>query len=123
MHILYVLRMKDLPYFKFGITSGMANLERVKNLHRIYNFSLPDSYLIKCEKAGVIRSFENTIKFGYEFGCPEQFKGRDGATELRPLDIWDNVIQQIEFQAKHLSHLNIEIQKGVSDVITVKKEE
>lgn len=114
MYTLYLLKLRNRPLFKFGITSNSISLNRIRSLRRHYDFDLEESYLVKCPHPGLIRALENTIRFAYEFECPAEFRGKDGATELRPIGLLDSVLEQLRFQSIHFSHSGLELIKGIT---------
>lgn len=66
-HILYILILKNKAAFKVGITSNSnSEYERIKNLHRIYDFDLSISWIIETSNEKISRTLEKQIHNDYK---------------------------------------------------------
>ncbi len=113
-HLLYVLKLKDSSAFKVGITNSI-NFDipdRVKNLHKIYNFDLTESYLIEMKSEKLCRTLEKQLHNDYkEFRHIFESK-TDGHTEFLKIDCFEDVLIDIKHKER-LKHLGIVISKGI----------
>jgi hypothetical protein len=111
--ILYLLPFKDKAFFKFGITKNNISYDRIKTLHHKYNFDLDNSFIVSCKKNRLIEILEKEIKATHDFEIPTCYIGIDGATEIRPLDILENILDNINYKKNKQPSLEINITKGV----------
>jgi hypothetical protein len=113
-HLLYVLKLKDSSAFKVGITNSINfdMPDRVKNLHKIYNFDLTESYLIEMKSEKLCRTLEKQLHNDYkEFQYVFESK-TDGHTEFLKIDCFEDVLIDIKHKER-LKHLGLNIRKGI----------
>ena len=113
-HLLYVLKLQDSSAFKVGITNSI-NYEmpdRVKNLHKIYNFDLSESYLVEMNSEKLCRTLEKQLHNDYK-QFQHIFESKtDGHTEFLKIDCFEDVLLDTKHKER-LKHLGVVISKGI----------
>jgi len=109
---LYILVLKDKSAFKVGITET-DNLDRIKQLNKIYQFDLLESYIINAKNKKTTHQLEKQILSDYKTYKHDFPDKTDGYSEFIKYEQLQNILSEIEFK-KRLSHLEIKIQKNIS---------
>lgn len=87
---LYILPFKDKKHFKVGISSN--NMNRIKHLNSIYSLDYDNGFILQGKEKKVkmletmLLSITNQV---------DTFIGNDGHTEVRSINDYDKVIEQI----------------------------
>ncbi|MCD3297383.1 hypothetical protein G8T67_11270, partial [Clostridium botulinum C/D] len=117
---LYILNMNKENMIKIGIATGV---ERIKQHLRTYEelIDLDGSFIITAKDDNTIRILEKQLLEDYcEFEIiSNKFKGLDGSTELRKIEILDNLLDDIQYKSNKFPYKNIQIKKGI--VISINK--
>lgn len=100
---LYLLPLKKLPFFKVGISSG--DFSRINHLNRLYELDLDKALIVKSSNQRLIAVIEREILSVFEHKISD-FKKMDGGTEIRKIEVWDSVIELLNYKKKY-SDINI----------------
>lgn len=113
---LYLLPLKKLPFFKVGISSG--DFSRINHLNQLYDFDLDKALIVKSLNHKLITLTEREILSVFEHRISD-FKKMDGGSEIRKIEIWDSVIELLNYKKKYsdifihsFSELNIQNEKA-----------
>lgn len=95
---LYLLPLKKLPFFKVGISSG--DFSRINYLNQIYDFDLDKALIVKSSNHKLITLTEREILSVFEHKISD-FTKMDGGSEIRKIDVWDSVIELLNYKKKY----------------------
>lgn len=98
---LYLLQFQDGRYFKFGISN---NGNRIMKHFRTFEVNLQESLVISCKSKSSINALEVLIKnmFPEPDVLPDEYKGKDGATEIRDMEHWESCLKQVQTVSENL---------------------
>lgn len=110
---LYVLSIPRYKAIKIGIATNHNRIKQHLNTYKEIN--LKESYIIKAKLNSTIKQLEKQLLEDYcDFKIDnEELKNRDGYTELRNINILNNVIEDIKYKSKRFEDKGIEIAKGI----------
>jgi len=109
--LLYLLVLQNKEAFKVGITN-QRELDRIKNLNKIYNFDLKNSYILESEDEKTTQLLERQIHSDYKPYHYEILSKTDGHTEFIKIDQLENIIEDIRHKCR-LKHLGLNLKQGV----------
>lgn len=95
---LYLLPLKMRPFFKIGISSG--DFSRVYHLNQLYDFDLDKALIVKSLNHKLITLTEREILTVFEHRISD-FKKMDGGSEIRKIEVWDSVIELLNYKKKY----------------------
>jgi len=104
--ILYLLPFKSGTDFKFGIT----NSDRIKMIDKIYSVDFNRAKIVSAKRDRIVRGIETYLKTAFADFITDKYKGKDGATEILPIEYWDRVIHAIEYFRVNLGWLEVKVE-------------
>lgn len=120
MNILYILKLKDDPLIKIGISSK-GSFRWLYELIKTYKISLKDSYLISADERQTIKRLESSILKAYGDYKPskrllKKYDGKDDQTRILRWDYLDAILDVIqkEMQQERLGIGIVTLDKVIS---------
>ncbi|MEN9549081.1 MAG: hypothetical protein RIR12_1672 [Bacteroidota bacterium] len=96
---LYLLPFLNSRFFKIGIST--LNLNRVYTHHKTYGIDFRKSLIISAPKSRTLKNLERHLLNVFDEHCT-QFYGMDGYREIRKIENFDSVLNEIKSQNKQL---------------------